>query len=128
MWPLTIHNGLEFIKTYETIGKTYKKFFKFGFCSKCFHTGYPNGCILKYNCGNKINLLRNLQPHYPGIRTLIRKIYYIKETFDSIFAIRRQFKSNDSNQLKSLLDNLEKELVIFNSKASPTSNSLTKIS
>ena len=49
----------------------------FEFCGKC--NDAPNGlCKDVNNCTDFVNLLIALQPHYSGIRTLIRKIYGLR--------------------------------------------------
>lgn len=106
----------------ENLANLQSEILNFDNCSYCKSTNYKE-CALGNSCRDKLRLLRKLSPHFAGIRTLLRKIYRVREINRKLLEADAILFNNNFEALRKLLDakqkssSLKQESVVDNEEA-----------
>ena len=77
-WAVKLHNAMiKLTKNVANIKEIVSAVYRFEYCKYCVDNDYER-CEKPTRCQDFIKLLRKIQPHYSGLRSLIRKIYEIR--------------------------------------------------
>ena len=102
-WGQRIYTAMKKLEPTGGLQKMKKAFLQLEYCRGCNPNSYPE-CMLGDNCRDIIKLLREVAPHWRGVRVLLRRIYKLRECLMWILRYDSACRLGQWEKFQQLLD------------------------
>ena len=95
-----------------------QEIYSFEECTDCISGEYPE-CAKGEYCNDHLKLMRMVQPHYVGMRTIVRQFYELRQLNEWLIQLDNLLLNCDYQGLKDHIEDNEKEEEESNDEQQP---------
>ena len=103
-WHTKLHSACRhFVSAKDNVAKLRTELWQFECCNYCLSGQYPQ-CDAGDDCLDMLKLMREIQPHRVGVRTLVRVLYQLREYNCWMAEVDRALQRGDFEKLCKLME------------------------